>query len=610
MQKILTKFVTYYRLGVTNLIYVFIYRLAIKTGYFARQLPIKQLNPNNQSIDFFTVQSLKTNNNIQKIKQHYGFGWLNIDNTQLPNWQASITSGVQVKHNKKHWSKIGDFDLDIGDIKTVWELSRFNWLLVFSVNYLATQDQKILRTINSWLSDWCYHNPINQGVNWKCGQEAAIRVLHLTSASYLLNQSKQPSTALTELIYYHLQRIAPTLHYAMAQDNNHGTSEASALFIGSLVLEQQPNFAHLNDVNRWKVAGRYWLENRANKLIAEDGAFSQHSLNYHRLMLDTLTLAEFFRQHFQQKKFSERFYQQAKKACQWLYTLVEPNTGRAPLLGHNDGAQLLPVTNCDYLDYRPSLQWAFKLFFKQAPYPAQTNYQQLMTLFSLSQNNSWSAPQLNKGELSSSYHSLSQQQVRGYIRTPNLKFRPATCDALHLDLWINKENLFVGTGSYSYNCEPNLQDYFTSVRSHNTVQFDQLEQMPRLSRFLFSNWIKTSVQRPSNSSLSAFYLNHYHHSHQRQVILSNHKVTITDTISGFSHSATLRWHLPQKQWHLNGNILTDNQFTITITSKQHIKKIALVDGFQSRYYLKKEQIPVLEITVCQPSTVTTLVSWQ
>ena len=75
----------------------------------------------------------------------------------------------------------------------------------------------------------------------------------------------------------HLRRIAPTIRYAIAQDNNHGTSEAAALFIGGtwLALLGEPAG------RRWAVRGRRWLEDRAGRLIGVDGSFSQYSLNYH-----------------------------------------------------------------------------------------------------------------------------------------------------------------------------------------------------------------------------------------------------------------------------------------------------------------------------------------
>ena len=106
--------------------------------------------------------------------------------------------------------------------------------------------------------------------------------MHLAMAALVLGQTRQAGPALRDLIHLHLQRIAPTLSYAIGQDNNHGTSEAAALFIGGSWLQT----LGLPAGARWAALGRRWLENRAVRLIGEDGSFSQYSLNYHRVMLD------------------------------------------------------------------------------------------------------------------------------------------------------------------------------------------------------------------------------------------------------------------------------------------------------------------------------------
>ena len=49
-------------------------------------------------------------------------------------------------------------------------------------------------------------------------------------------------------------------------------------------------------------------------------------------------------------------------------SLVEPTMGDGPNLGANDGARLLPITNADYRDYRPSVQLASVLFNKLKAY--------------------------------------------------------------------------------------------------------------------------------------------------------------------------------------------------------------------------------------------------
>ncbi len=619
MTSLFDKIFTYYQLGLINLVHVFVYRLAVRFGYFISKLPIKNLNPKQQVILFFDENSTQAPQNISQPKMT-AFGWQEldfIDKSTKPNWLASITTGKKINNNQQHWSQLGDFDLDVGDIKTVWELSRFHWSLHFALQYLADSDESHLRQLNTWLSDWCFHNPVNQGANWKCGQEASIRVMHLAATCFLLKQTQPLSTPLAELIYCHLQRIAPTIHYAMAQDNNHGTSEATALFIGSLLLANHPLYAQNEEIKKWQKTGRYWLENRAKKLIAIDGAFSQNSVNYHRLMLDTLSLAEFFRQHFQQPRFSDNYYLKVRKACQWLKLMTEPNSGKTPILGLNDGAQLLPVTTCDYLDYRPSVQWAYRLFLGSYVYPEQDesqeqcSYQQLCDLFPSSNTMSIDeVPCSHSSDLTTSYRLLSANSARCYLRTPNTRFRPAKCDALHIDFWLGDKNIFVGTGSYSYNCEQALQEYFPSVRAHNTVQFDQLEQMPKISRFLFAHWINTQVQQINGSSLVAAYSNKRKHSHQRKVTLSDASFEVVDTVTGFKNTATIRWHLADKSWQLCNNRLTSGNLTIDIFCEQPIAKIALVDGLQSRYYLKKDTISVLEVTVEQPCSVSTILSWQ
>jgi hypothetical protein len=123
-------------------------------------------------------------------------------------------------------------------------------------------------------------------------------MMQLLLAAKLLNQ--QPSECLIRFVSEHCQRIASTLAYAMAQNNNHGTNEAAALFIGGSWLEKLDKKAIY-----WQKIGRRWLENRAKYLIETDGSFSQYSVNYHRVMLDTVWMAEFWRREVGKKAFSE-----------------------------------------------------------------------------------------------------------------------------------------------------------------------------------------------------------------------------------------------------------------------------------------------------------------
>mgnify|MGYP000421301801 CR=1 FL=1 len=605
---IFSRLKTYSRLGIKNVVTVALYRTALGLSYFEKKQPIQALASQSET-GFFTFPESESRSADIDQPQLKAFGWLTIETGQIPDWLKAVDSDQRVKNNAEHWSVLSDFELNIGDIKTVWELSRLDWLFYFALRYLKTGNNTYIEELNRWLDNWCLHNPANQGVNWKCGQEAAIRVMHLAASCYLLDQAHAVSNNLARLIYQHLMRIAPTLRYAMAQDNNHGTSEAAALYIGSMLLEQNMLFRGKSQLAKWQKSGKYWLENRARTLIAADGCFSQNSVNYHRLMLDTLSLAEFFRQHFNKEKFSSPFYEKVIKATHWLYLMTDAGSGKAPILGLNDGARLLPVTNCDYLDYRPSIQWAYSLFTNNFIYDTQSNYQQLTALFPANLAPCHSLHKAEPEQLKTGYQLLQNDFSRCYIRTPNLHFRPSGCDALHIDFWVKEKNVFVGTGSFSYNCEPQLQDYFPSVRAHNTVQFDHIEQMPRLSRFLYSHWIKTATHEKSPVFISASYQNYAKHKHQRELLLDSQSLTVTDKISGFHRQATLRWHLGAENWRLTENRLESKDIRIQISSDVKIKKIALVDGYQSRYYRQKEVIPVLEVTIALAGTITTRVNW-
>ena len=170
-----------------------------------------------------------------------------------PDWLANPLTGQRIVAPERPWWLIPDFDPAVGDIKLIWEFSRMDWVLAFAQR-ARNGDTAALARLNAWLEDWCVHNPPYQGPNWKCGQEASIRVMHLACAALVLGQIRRPTTGLRDLVRVHLQRIAPTVCYAMAQDNNHGTSEAAALFIGGSWLAARI-WPRVSDGNRADVAG-------------------------------------------------------------------------------------------------------------------------------------------------------------------------------------------------------------------------------------------------------------------------------------------------------------------------------------------------------------------
>ena len=147
------------------------------------------------------------------------------------------------------------------------------------------------------------------------------------------------------IVFESAKRINANIGYALSQKNNHGISEASGLFTAGILFKK----------NKWLTKGKLLLETQAKELIYNDGSFSQHSMNYHRLMLHAFLWAIQIGR-VNGVEFSTETIDRMHSAGQWLLGIYDPVSGKAPNLGSNDGALLFPIGKSDYLDYRPTIQ--------------------------------------------------------------------------------------------------------------------------------------------------------------------------------------------------------------------------------------------------------------
>jgi hypothetical protein len=533
-----------------------------------------------------------------------------------PDWLANPLTGQRVAAPERAWWEIPDFDPEIGDIKLIWELSRLDWLLAFAQQARQGNSESLAR-LNTWLADWCTHNPPYKGPNWKCGQESSIRVMHLAIASLIMGQIHNTAPGLRDLVRLHLQRIAPTVGYAMAQDNNHGTSEAAALFIGGSWLVA----LGVKEGDLWVNSGRCWLENRAIRLIGPQGGFSQYSLNYHRVMLDTLCMVEVWCRHMGLPSLSDRWQSKALAASEWLRHIVNPVNGDGPNVGANDGARLLQLADCPYRDYRPTVQLAMALFGQKRAYAQPGSYDHNLKWLGVDLPPEMAPATKSYDDRDSGFAMLRRGAAMALLRYPRFRFRPSQADALHRDLWLGSENTLRDAGTFSYNTESKWMGYFGGTASHNTVQFDGRDQMPRLSRFLLGDWLRTTWLQPLKEDSQGVYFGAAYRdgkgcAHRRHVTLEDDLLYVRDDVAGFSSNAVLRWRLSPGNWFMVNefgkvrlvNRLNPNQ-VLTVNSNKPIVRCELVGGWESRHYMEKTEVSVLEIEVRECCSMVTELRW-
>jgi hypothetical protein len=607
---------TFWALGVRNLLRVAVYRIGLRTTLH----PVCRIRAEAPDGPFFKwpVQVAPAGVSGRSDWRDHAmlFGHIRIDvGDTPPDWMASVMTGRRHPGAAQPWWRIGDFDSAVGDIKAIWELSRFDWLLAMAQR-ACLGDESEFHRLERWLQDWVERNPPYLGPNWKCGQEASLRVLHLAATAMIFGQVVTASPALTQLIRVHLKRVAPTIQYAVAQDNNHGTSEAAALFVGGSWLSA----AGHPEGRRWMQMGRKWLEERAVRLIGADGTFSQYSLNYHRLMLDTMSFAETWRRHLGLPVFPTSFSQRCRAAVKWLQVAVDESSGDGPNVGANDGAHILRWDDSPYRDFRPSLTFNMAVF--------DDRYDQC-ALRSLNDAVRWLGVRVPTRETfrprslvadDGGFAWLRRGSATVLLRYPRFRFRPSQSDILHLDLWVGGCNVLRDGGSYSYNTDPSLMAYFNGAPAHNTVEFDGRDAMPRFSRFLYGRWAATTfierLQEDDRSScFGAGYEDYVGVRHDRRVELWADRLSVIDSVSRFRDTARLRWRLVPGDWQLKldrrvARLRCDAKgLDIRVECTRDWSDGRIVDGWESRHYLEKTALPVLELSVDRESTIRTEIRW-
>ena len=577
---------------------VALYRLARRFGYYRSRLPIGT----SLRGPFFSesVAEASGSSTLRYFSHH------DLSVSSPPDWFVNPFNGVRCPDSDRHWSEISDFTPGLGDIKAVWEASRFDWVPRMAWAHRGG-DESALAVLEMWLRDWVARNPANLGVNWKCGQEASFRCLNLVAAALTIDSlARPPMPGLLRLLETHLHRIAATVRYAMAQDNNHGVSEAAALFVSGHYLVLYGDESQQEHGKQWAQQGRCWLENRVERLILSDGSFSQHSVTYHRLVLDLLSFVELFRSRLKTREFSPSWYKRAGLAATWLHRMIDTRTGDAPNLGANDGSYLFNLAGSPYRDFRPSVQLGASVFLERSAWPGSVRH----PLLDLFDHDLLGLPPL--GDPASAlmaeggYACLRTGSGFAMLRLPVYRFRPSHADALHLDLWHQGVNWVRDAGSYSYNADAAILEYFPGTASHSTACFDGRDQMPKLGRFLFGAWLSADEVEWDDKELfvRSGYNDYRGARHRREVRSSPDGWSVVDYLSGFENEAVILWHMSPSDWRLADRVLACEEMKVMVESDSGVT-LSLIELPESRYYFKRQVVPVLKVRCATPGVVRT-----
>ena len=405
------------------------------------------------------------------------FGFLGINPKQLKEieWNKDIGSG-HLWPNEFYLDLRENLSKDFGkgwDIKNVWELSRFHYLIPLSLAYYLTGKQKYLNKWQELISDWIRNNPVYYGPNWLIAMEVAIRACNwlfsyeIIQRRTVLLQSGEFGEMFQNSLFEHGRFIFNNLEFAPIKSNHYLSDIVGLVYLGVFFQKTKEGKKWLNFANKA-------LEEEIKNQVYDDGVDYELSISYHRYKTE-LFLWAFWLLKINGFEISEETAKKLVKMVDFVKIYTKPND-LAPQIGDSDDSRLHLIWE-DFYHWEKRNHFAvLKLFF----YFKEKKPQEQPLKIS-EEINSFFFPQAKFLIASSNdfYFITGRGEAcngKGGSHTHN--------DILSFELNVNGEDIIVDPGTYVYTKDTLLRNRFRSSRQHN-VCFINNEEQNELTRDIF-----------------------------------------------------------------------------------------------------------------------------
>ncbi|MBK9519324.1 MAG: alginate lyase family protein [Anaeromyxobacter sp.] len=547
-----------------------------------------------------------------------GFGRHLLDYRHPIDWHRDPVSGERWPADV-HWSKVLRARPSPGDVKLVWEAARFPqaYHLARAAAFFPDQATGLGRALAAQVDGFLAANPYGKGPHWASGQETAFRLMAWTFAASALAKAAPSGleAILARALFEGATAIERHLGYSKkAVYNNHLISEAVGLLLAGTALPGLPQAA------RWSALALELLTEQAGRQFYPDGGYIQLSHNYERVALQGYLFAAALRRA-QGAAVPGEWLAGMERGLDFLHQQQNPEDGRLPNFGFNDGALPCVLSTCEYGDFRPLLQSLSVLTRAERLYPPGPWDEEAAWWLGAA---ALQAPLRPRPRRSVSFghtgfHVLRAADERTFaaFRCGTVRDRFAQVDMLSLDVWWRGQNVLVDPGSYLYNGPREWHDHFVRTAAHNTVVVDGRDQMLHYRQFKCLYWTEAELLRFGGDGLAAWCSGEHHgyrrHPgrcvHRRSVLMAGEGLwVVVDRIEGDGvHLARLQWLGGEHPWHAipGGMVLGTpaGPFHVQVLDDRAAVAEATVAagqaqpprGWLSRHYAEKVAVPSLVV---------------
>lgn len=510
-----------------------------------------------------------------------GFSSIPLDYGNPIDWQLNPLTGKRCDEKRK-WFDIPDFDKDRGDIKTIWEASRFSHFITLARAYLLTGTKNYYESFSKQLDSWLLFNPYGFGANFKCGQECALRMVNALFALAVFKgcgiAAEKDERNVKELLDRCYRKIRSNFFYAYrCIKNNHTISELMGMIIGAWCCGDEKNLSKAYRL----------LDEVIDEQFFEDGGYCQFSFNYQRMALQDLECILAIERTIE-KSLSARSKEKIRTAALLMYQ-CQDKSGDMPNYGSNDGALIFPMSSCGYRDFRPTINAVYALITGKQLYEAGKHQEELIWFANKKALESCTREHIDRVDSSfyeAGLFSFRQESSWAMLVLNDYKSRPAHMDQLHFDLWVDGINVLCDAGTYSYAASDGYE--LVKNKSHNTVLYDDRDQMNKQGAFFIYGWTRRKESHHESNRFRGEMLSQNGYAHRRTVEVTESGYRIIDEVAGDDLFKVI-FHTPCEVETVNGELFLNFQGK-RLCKVSSESSCSIRDSFRSLFYLRKEKI--------------------
>ena len=389
-----------------------------------------------------------------------------------------------------------------GDCKLVWEPNRHHQMVVLARAYKVSGELKYAQATVEQITHWLDQNPYGKGMNWRSPLELAIRLISWVWAIDLIKDSGlfkgEFKARLLESVFLHCRDVNGKFSQGTSA-NNHLVGEAAGVYIAACY------FPMLADARQWQKKSKAVLEKEIQAQTFSDGCTKEHAFSY-QFFVFQFYLFTALSGKWSDDDFSPDYWQTLNRLSQFIATIAEGGK-HYPMLGDQDDGYVLDLGDhvhdinalCSIVSYfydDDIFAQGYKQQSESEFWLFNNRHQQVKvddvydrTLSSVAFNDS-GYYLLQAGKVS------DNNQASILIDAAELGYTAIAAhghaDALSCVVRINRNDLFVDTGTYDYFSFPQWRNHFRTTKAHNTIEIDGLDQSVMTGPFMWESHAQAS----------------------------------------------------------------------------------------------------------------------